>query len=119
MTTTDQLAAIEARANDPFGTVLTGLDQVDADRDALLALVREQRAALERVRAIPPIEYGVDDNHHFPNGYNAAIAGVRAALTATEEPADSHHVRCNAHPDHEGACSWPVFAAITATEAKP
>ena len=40
------LAAIEARANDPFGTSMQGIGQVDEDRTTLLALVREQQATM-------------------------------------------------------------------------
>ena len=47
--TVDQLAAIEARANDPFGTSMQGIGQVDADRDTLLAMVRKQQDQLDRV----------------------------------------------------------------------
>jgi hypothetical protein len=44
------LDAIEARANDPFGTAKAGIGQVDADRDALLAMVREQQAAIDAAK---------------------------------------------------------------------
>jgi len=51
----------------------------------LLALVREQAAKLEAVKTVVPIQHGLDHDARFANGYNAAIAGIRAAITATEE----------------------------------
>lgn len=44
-----QLDDIQSRTDDPFGTMKLGIGQVDADRDYLLALVREQAAQLETV----------------------------------------------------------------------
>lgn len=46
----NQLDAIKARANDPFGTLKRGIGQVDADRDALLEIVQEQAAQLQAAR---------------------------------------------------------------------
>jgi hypothetical protein len=45
----EQLAAIEARAKEP---TYTWAHELREDRDALLALVREQQAAIERVREV-------------------------------------------------------------------
>ena len=85
MTTTDQLAAIEARANDPFSTAKAGIGQVDADRDALLAMVREQRAALDLIAN----QVNAAEMLCRMNGMDLELASVpagaiRAAITATE-----------------------------------
>ena len=52
-----------------------------ADIPGLLDLARKQQAALDAVRAVEPIKHGTDHDARFANGYNAAIAGIRAALT--------------------------------------
>jgi len=46
---TDQLDAIQARADEPFTTAANGIAQVDADRDFLLVLARKQQAAIDAV----------------------------------------------------------------------
>jgi hypothetical protein len=95
MTTTDQLAAIEARADDPFGTSMQGIGQVDADRDALLAMVREQRAVIERVEALAEkwrykgeFGWGAWQEGHGPDPEGFVLdhvsSEIRTALTATE-----------------------------------
>jgi|GEM_PF-1576087 len=87
MTTTDQLAAIEARANDPFGTMKAGIGQVDADRDDLLAMLREQGAVIERVKELADTFDG-RGSHASYHGTEAemetwlsAANHLRAALT--------------------------------------
>jgi hypothetical protein len=79
----DHLEAIEARVNSD--------EESFADRDALLAMVREQRAAIERVRewvdkfeANRPSVYTIRDDNQFDKGYSSgrrsAGAIIRAAL---------------------------------------
>jgi hypothetical protein len=97
MSTTDQLAAIEARANDPFGTSMQGVGQVDADRDALLAMVREQQARLDKVTVVADRAEIHEESAYtgpkgsmgewergFNDGKAAVAEAIRAALTATE-----------------------------------
>jgi hypothetical protein len=66
-----------------------------ADIPALLAMVREQQAAIERVRELAdkfeanqPSVYTIRDDNQFDKGYSSgrrsAGAILRAALTATE-----------------------------------
>lgn len=45
----DPLDQIRRRADDPFGTMKLGIGQVDADRDALLVIVRRQAATIANV----------------------------------------------------------------------
>jgi len=52
MSARERLAAIEARAGDPFGTALQGIGQVDDDRDWLLSFIRQQDAQLDAVRTL-------------------------------------------------------------------
>jgi hypothetical protein len=49
---TDQLDAIQKRADAPFTTAANGIAQVDADRDFLLDLARKQQAAIDAVKAL-------------------------------------------------------------------
>jgi hypothetical protein len=75
----DQLAAIEARAvvaMDYPGAVT--IEQSQADVPDLLAIVREQRAAIERVRLL--CDYA--DDYGLRRMVKADA--IRAALTATE-----------------------------------
>lgn len=48
----DPIDAIQRRADSPFETSRLGIGQVDADRDYLLALVREQQARIDRVERL-------------------------------------------------------------------
>jgi hypothetical protein len=80
----EQLAAIEARAKEP---TYTWAHELREDRDALLALVREQQAKLQAIEGLCSEWDAVVDV--FPLTPAALFAGshakrVRAALTATE-----------------------------------
>jgi len=94
----DQLAAIEARLTNDEAEYGTGYEweQSFLDRRALLALVREQRAKLDRVEALAErfqaaqsSDIAKRENAQFDLGYSAGrrAAGsiLRAAITATEE----------------------------------
>jgi len=104
--TVDQLAAIEARsrvAMDYPGAVT--IEQSQADVPALLALVRDQQAKLDRAGAVADdlAERGDRIEEKFERngngsisstrnagrgiGYREAARNIRAALTATEETA--------------------------------
>lgn len=87
---------IQARANDPFGTLKAGIGLVDEDRDYLLAVVREQQSRLDAVAKIADEKYrlwaavcGNTCNKDIMGVDHDAIADevanlLRAALTATE-----------------------------------
>ena len=85
--TVDQLAAIEARAQAAiveresnfldlrqFAPVIRAIDESSTDVPALLALVREQQATLDRVKALAD---------KYP--YTILGRDICAAITATEE----------------------------------
>ena len=77
----EQFEHIHARAdaaNDFPGAVT--IEQSQADVPALLALVREQQAQIERVRAI---EQRLATSKYCED--NEIAEDIRAALTATEE----------------------------------
>jgi hypothetical protein len=89
----DALAAIEARLRSDKVHDL-GTDQCVRDREHLLAIVREQRAVIERVEAIHQMQgdsYKTCSHCVRPSGYpNRSEQPVRwpcptiAAITATE-----------------------------------
>lgn len=102
MTTPAQLAAIEARADaeSNYPGAVT-IEQSQADVPALLAMVREQRAALERVEEIMQTHETYADHHfaeadrfipgevqsrHLERGAAERLLAdiLRAAITATE-----------------------------------
>lgn len=78
MTATDQLAAIQ----ELFGSI--AFPETPEERDAaeakILALVREQAAAIERVRAL----CATAEAEAYVHGPTVYAADLRAALTATE-----------------------------------
>ena len=100
--TVDQLAAIEARAQAAiveresnfldlrqFAPVIRAIDESSTDVPALLAMVREQRAKLDRVEAQAARWATLSDGHaYYAKRIRHAIKGppsIRAAITATEE----------------------------------
>ena len=87
ITTAAELDAIEARADEVaewrkhFRAPQNRMDYSQRDVYVLLDLARKQQAAIDAVKAVEPIKHGTDHDARFANGYNAAIAGIRAAIT--------------------------------------
>jgi hypothetical protein len=89
MTTTDQLAAIEARRGGDRCAAHT--DCYTSDIAALLAMVREQQARLDAATAIldewatyKPFPDAEDTQRWYSLGKRHAADAIRGALTATE-----------------------------------
>lgn len=77
MTTADQLAEIEARLTADEAEYTSGDgDQTIRDRRALLALVREERARIDRVRDLA--------NSAGRCGWRISADDIRKTLAATE-----------------------------------
>ena len=74
----ERLDAIEAKWKRPLYATPVGTPN---DVAYLLDLARKQQTAIDAVRAVEPIKHGTDHDARFANGYNAAIAGIRAAIT--------------------------------------
>ena len=90
---TDQLAAIEARADKVvewrkhFVSPQSNIDYSQRDVPALIALVREQQDKLDRVEALINKAF-TDSTYILPGGYPSRpveASDLRAAITATEE----------------------------------